>query len=114
MIIGIGCDIVEIARITNVIDKPVIQKLLSEKEQTIANQFPLARKSEWIAGRMAAKEAIYKAIHTVEECQFWNIEILVNEDGTPCVTSFPAYDIMVSIAHEKEYAVAYAIVQTKG
>lgn len=113
MIIGIGCDIVNIDRIKTSIDKAVIKKLLTEKEEALANQFPFDRKCEWIAGRLAAKEAIYKAIHSVVPCQFWNIEVLCGEDGSPTCTCFD-YDVMISIAHEKEYAIAYAMVQTKG
>ncbi|WP_416326901.1 holo-ACP synthase [[Eubacterium] hominis] len=112
MIIGIGTDIVEIQRIEKALHKPVIHKILTEKEQMIANQYQGHRKSEWIAGRFAAKEAIYKAIHNVVDCMVWDIEILMDESGAPVCSCFP-YDVMVSIAHEKEYAIAYAMVQTK-
>lgn len=113
MIIGIGCDIVEISRIANALNKPVIQRILSEKEQEIANQYPDKRKAEWIAGRFAAKEAIYKAIHKVVECTISDIEVLQDDTGAPVCTCFD-YDVMISIAHEKEYAIAYAMVLTKG
>ena len=113
MIIGIGCDIVEIARIAEAIDKAVIKKLLSEQEQKLAAQFSMKRKCEWIAGRLAAKEAIYKAIHTLEDRPFWQIEVLSAPDGSP-ICAHDVYDIQISIAHEKEYAIAYALVQTKG
>lgn len=113
MIIGIGCDIVTISRIEQAIDKPVIQKILTPREKEVADKLKGHRKSEWIAGRFAAKEAIYKAIHTVENCTILDIEILNNEQGAPVCTCFPAYEIMISIAHEKETAIAYALAQTK-
>lgn len=113
MIIGIGCDIVEISRIEKALYKPVIEKILTIKEQEIANQYPDKRKAEWIAGRFAAKEAIYKAIHTVVNCTISDIEVLKDESGAPICTCFD-YDVMISIAHEKEYAIAYAMVLTKG
>lgn len=113
MIIGIGCDIVEIARIEKAIEKSVITKILTEKELALANSYHGHRKSEWIAGRFAAKEAIYKAIHQQVPCEVTQIEILKEQDGAPiCVNDF-GLDIMISIAHEKEYAIAYALAQTK-
>lgn len=112
MIIGIGCDIVKISRIEDALQKPVIQKILTAREQKIADQYPDQRKAEWIAGRFAAKEAIYKAIHTVVNCTISDIEVLRDEVGAPICTCFD-YDVMLSIAHEKEYAIAYAMVSTK-
>ena len=113
MIIGIGTDIVDIKRIEKAMEQPVIQKILTPKEQELANRLRGHRKSEWIAGRFAAKEAIYKAIHNVVDCMIWDIEVLSDEHHAPICTCFP-YDVMISIAHEKEYAIAYALVQTKG
>lgn len=112
MIIGIGCDIVDISRIEKAMGKPFCDKLLTEAEKALSKEFPFARKCEWIAGRFAAKEAIYKAMHRVVNCSFWEIEVLNDEYGAPVCTCFP-YDIQVSIAHEKDYAIAYALVQTK-
>ena len=113
MIVGIGCDIVKIDRMMKSLDAPVMNKILTPQERELCASFSRQRKAEWIAGRFAAKEAIYKAIHTQVDTHVWLIEVLVNQDGSPCCVSFPDYLVQISIAHEKEYAIAYAMVLTK-
>ena len=106
MILGIGCDIVEIKRIEVALQKDHVKRILTPKDM------PFLRKAEWVAGRFAAKEAIYKAIHAIHACTLCDIEILSDDDGAPYCT-MEEYAIQVSIAHEKAYAIAYAIVESK-
>lgn len=113
MVIGIGCDIVQISRIRSQIhSEAFLRCILSEREYGYSERYPDARKAEWIAGRFAAKEAIYKALNAAFPCTLSQIEILSDEAGRPICT-FPNYHIQISIAHEKEYAIAYAIAHTK-
>lgn len=113
MLIGIGCDIVEVSRIyANINSENFLQCILTEKEYAICNAYAKQRKAEWIAGRFAAKEAIYKAINTVYACPLTQIEILSDVKGRPFCT-LSDFDIKISIAHEKAYAIAYAIAYTK-
>lgn len=109
MVIGVGCDIVQIARVHALITRHTTLHFLSEKEQLIFDGFRNEqRKAEWAAGRFAAKEAIYKAIHKVYPCALKEIEVLSDEQGAP-YCDMVSFDIQISIAHEKEYAIAYAI-----
>ena len=112
MILGIGCDIVEIKRIEVALQKDHVNRILTPKEQACCEDMPFLRKAEWVAGRFAAKEAIYKAIHAIHACTLCDIEILSDDDGAPYCT-MEEYAIQVSIAHEKAYAIAYAIVESK-
>lgn len=112
MIIGIGCDIVEIKRVEKALAKDHLKRALTPKEQASCAFMKEQRKAEWVAGRFAAKEAIYKALHRVHACTIYDIEILSDDDGAPYCT-MEVFKIHVSIAHEKAYAIAYAIVESK-
>lgn len=105
--IGIGCDIVEIKRIEKAASNSAFLKILTNKEYEIFQSLHGQRQWEWLAGRFAAKEAIYKAIHKMYPCVISDIEILSEKDGTPICTK-PSMQIQVSIAHEKTHAIAYA------
>lgn len=104
----IGCDIVAIDDVQKLVDKYGVMRVLTHEEQAIYNALPTLRKREWFAGRFAAKEAIYKAIHETFEHSFLAIEILKDEDGAP-LCRIDGYQIEISIAHDKNYAIAYAL-----
>ena len=109
MVIGVGCDIVQISRVDALLKRHAKLNFLTVNEQLKLDGFHNEqRKAEWAAGRFAAKEAIYKAIHKAYTCKLADIEVLSDEQGAPycCIAPF---DIQISIAHEKEYAIAYAI-----
>lgn len=110
MIVGVGCDIVEIKRMQIFLENKKKLVFLSQREKELCKNYPLERKAEWLAGRFAAKEAIFKAIHTQFQCTIFDFEILANEDGSP-VCHIDGYTIHISISHEKEYAIAYALVE---
>ncbi|PHV69813.1 holo-ACP synthase [Sporanaerobium hydrogeniformans] len=122
MIIGIGTDIIEIARIQKVAQGTTsfLNKAFTEKEQ--AYFFKKQYKAETIAGIFAAKEAISKAFGTgFRTFSLIDIEILPNTLGKPTATVYNnakellqelgAKEIQVSISHCKEYAVAYALIE---
>ena len=105
MIVGIGCDIVEIKRIKASNEK-FYKRVLTPNEQEVFHNMTKQRQIEFLAGRFVAKEAIYKACNALQTIS--NIEILNDENGKPyCIVE--GYTIHISIAHEKEYAIAYAI-----
>lgn len=64
MIIGIGVDIIEIARIKEAVElnESFIEKLFSKNEIEYLQTRNL--RAEYIAGRFAAKEAVSKALGT--------------------------------------------------
>ncbi|NFD75674.1 holo-ACP synthase [Clostridium botulinum] len=123
MIYGIGTDITEIRRIEKAItrNKNFINKLFTKNEMDLWEKKNF--KVEFIAGRFAAKEAISKALGTgIRDFNFKDIEIINNELGKPQVILKPkaediirkisqSYKIHLSISHEKEYAIAYALLE---
>lgn len=123
MIYGIGTDITEIKRIerATIRNKNFINKLFTKNEVEAweKKNFNI----EFIAGRFAAKEAISKALGTgIRGFNFKDIEIINNKLGKPKVILKPRaegiikkisrdYKIHLSISHEKEYAIAYALLE---
>lgn len=108
MIIGIGCDLVEIERLKANQDA-LAKRLLTIKEYETYLSFRGHRALEFLAGRFAAKEAIFKAIK-MKSLTLGQIEVLVDESGCP-VCPIEGYKIHLSISHEKKYAMAYVIVE---
>ena len=96
----IGCDIIKISRFDKNLDR-LKSKILNADEQKEFNK--VKNKLEYIAGRWAAKEAIFKAANIK------NVSILNNLDGSPYVANYP--NIQISISHEKKYAIAFALVK---
>ena len=105
MIAGIGCDIVAIKRIKKQ-KEDFYKRILTPREQVIYLEFNEARKLEFLAGRFAAKEAIYKACNDTGVLS--NIEVLNDDSGKP-YCNIEGFKIHISISHEKEYAAAYAV-----
>ena len=120
-IVGIGTDIVECQRISDMIDKHqdiFLQKVYTEREIAYCS----ARKSsvQHFAGRWAAKEAILKALGTgwAKGIQWSDIEIINEEGGKPRVVLHGGAstvaqgcgiaEILISISHCQTFAVAYA------
>lgn len=111
--IGIGCDIVEIARIQQLMKQEGYLKILTHAEQQYFHTLSKHRQVEWLAGRFVAKEAVFKAISTrYPQMVISQIEILTDDNGRPYVV-FPDCHVFVSISHEKQYAIAYATAMKK-
>ena len=124
MIIAIGNDIIEVARIKAAIDRrgnAFLKRILTENEMRYCLQFnpPYAR----IAGRFAAKEAISKAFGTGigNKISWHDIEIINEPTGKPKVVLSqkaakhipPSHEILLSISHCKEFAMATALLQNQ-
>lgn len=108
--IGIGTDIIEISRVRKSLNDAFLRKVLSPYEIRLCVNFRTERIIEYVAGRFAAKEAIIKALSDYELPRMQDIIILNDEKGKPVVT-YKNFDILVSISHEKEYAVATAVLR---
>lgn len=128
MIIGIGTDIIEIARVrrlmTGKLGERFVQRILTEREQQLAAE--RKEQFEFTAGRFAAKEAIVKAFGCGigEHIGFQDIEIMPDRLGKPlCTLSDQAwhrldYDeaamtLHLSISHGKTVVSAFAVVEGK-
>jgi holo-[acyl-carrier protein] synthase len=121
---GLGIDIVEIARIKEMIakyDHHFLDRLFTKKEQ----QYCLKKGSSktqaiHFAGRFAAKEAIAKALGCGfgQTLSFHDIEINNNSSGKPSATlstkahkTFKKPKIHISISHCHDYATAVALIE---
>lgn len=117
MITGIGLDIVEIGRIRKLDEKSakLRERVLTTNELAEYEQLSSNRKTEFLAGRFAAKEAFGKAKGTGigKMCGFHDIEITKDVNGKPSVFHLGKEDGMVSITHTKDYAAAQVILQTR-
>ncbi len=128
MIYGIGHDVLEIQRISDVMDRgrgtKFIQRILTEQEYQLVERRG-GRVAEFVAGRFAAKEAIVKALGCGigMEVGFQDIEILPDDKGKPEVNlsdeawtrlGLPEgrnYNIHLTITHSRDLASAFAVVE---
>ena len=121
-ILGIGTDIVECLRIAHMIERHgemFLGRVFTQQEI----EYCSARKqaTQHYAGRWAAKEAVLKALGTGWRggIEFTDIEVLPDGYGKPVATlhgrtrelaaSLGIRQMLVSISHGGEYAVATAI-----
>ncbi|GAK09787.1 holo-ACP synthase [Geomicrobium sp. JCM 19038] len=118
MIIGNGIDIVELERISKLLERQprFITRVLTANEQRSYAQLSKSRKIEYVGGRFAAKEAFAKAYGTGigSEISFQDIEIINNENGKPvlnCTKLKEAREVHVSVSHSKHYALANVIIE---
>jgi len=112
----IGIDIVSVSRIEKILNKfgnRALKKYLNESE------IKLIKSPQTAAGFWAAKEAVSKALGCGigSELSFHDINISKNSKGKPTVSLpekkynyFNIKEIDISITHEKEFAIAAAIV----
>jgi len=125
-IVGIGTDIVDVAR---------IEKLLRDKrDEFLARVFTpeeiaycdeKARPAVHFAARFAAKEALMKAIGTgwAKGVGFGDIRVINNAEGKPdlqtqgetkrILDGFGPSFLWLSLSHTKEYAMAMVVIEAK-
>jgi holo-[acyl-carrier protein] synthase len=112
LILGLGVDLVEVARIRAAMRNPrFLERILTIREMDEGMT------AERVAGRWAAKEAVAKAVGTF--LKWHDVEISNLPSGKPVVTISPAAynlngkSLHVSISHVKGQAVAVAILESK-
>ncbi len=126
-ILGIGVDIVNNKRIRSLISNRLfINKTFGKKEIKFSKK--KVNKINYFAKRFAAKEAFAKSIGTGfrKGLNFRDIEILNDEIGKPyflisqkigkIITKkfkVKKFNLFLSISDEKEYSIAFTILQTK-
>jgi len=126
-ILGIGVDIVENKRIDKLIrNKSFIKRTFGNKEVIFSKN--LSKKTNYYAKRFAAKESFAKSLGTGfrNNLNFKDIEILNNKAGKPYYLisqkinniikkkfKIKKFDLFLSISDEKEYSVAFTILQLK-
>lgn len=118
MILGTGVDITEVGRLRKAIEKwgkSFLNRVFTEAELKNAK----TRNSfyQHLAGRFAAKEAVFKAMGNLK-LNLKDVQILNDKDGRPYCqilnNKIKGCDIVLSISHVKNYAVANAIITKKG
>ena len=122
MILGIGCDLIEIERFRTAISRSgaaFLDRLFTPNEIDYCN-----RNKDPVfcfAGRFAAKEALAKALGVgIGSAISWHdMEILNDEHGKPFVVwkadveeRFGVAKTHISISHSHTIAMAYAVIET--
>lgn len=117
MIIGTGVDITEVSRLRRAFEKwgdSFLERVFTKTE--IANSRKRASLYQHLAGRFAAKEAVFKALGDAD-LAWHDVEILNDKNGKPSckILSKKGKDVTVhiSISHVKTYAVANAVITKK-
>lgn len=122
MIIGLGIDLVEIARIERAFSRfgnRFLEKIFMSSELCHMPKNP----AFWLAGRFAAKEATVKALGTGfrDGISMPDIEVVPDELGKPCIRLHNAaadrsmflkvHRAHLSISHERSMAAAVVVLE---
>jgi holo-[acyl-carrier protein] synthase len=123
MIIGIGTDIIEVARMERQLsaNQALGNKLFTQAEQAYAE--PKATRYQHYAARFAAKEAFFKALGTGYRfgMSFHEIEVVNDALGKPVIVvhgNVKAYvekleikHMHLTLSHVKEMACAFVVLE---
>ena len=126
-IIGNGVDIIKNSRINNSLKtKGFLNRIFTEKE--IQQGTKLTNKINFYAKRFAAKEAFVKAIGTGfrSDINFIDIEIKNCKNGKPYISlskklnnflqkkfKIQKYKVFLSLSDEKDYSIAFVVIDKK-
>jgi len=108
----LGIDIIKISKFKKITQKDYSfwSKFFTKEEWDYSFSRPGPAQS--LAGIFAAKEAVFKAIGSEDKKDFTKIGISHAKSGQPIasIKNIEKTRVNVSISHEKDYAVAVAIV----
>jgi holo-[acyl-carrier protein] synthase len=120
---GVGVDLVEVDRIERMIAERgahVFERLLTSAERAYCES--MARPAEHVAARLAAKEAVYKALQGTPEARgigWREIEVARRDDGRPDVElsgraaararELGVTRVLLSLSHTHRTAIAMAV-----
>tara|TARA_Y100000768_G_scaffold40988_1_gene26874 strand:+ start:357 stop:746 length:390 start_codon:yes stop_codon:yes gene_type:complete len=123
--IGIGVDIIDNSRLKNLLkNNNFIKRTFSKKEILVSNK--TLNKTNFFSKRFAAKEAFSKALGTGfrNNLNFKDVEIINDKLGKPYYLvnnkiknlikrkkKVSNFELFLSISDEKDYSVAFAIIQ---
>ena len=122
MICGIGVDMTTVERFIKWVEKPEMIDRFFNKEEKTSNPNIVFQKEHY-AARFAAKEAFSKALGTgISGFELKEVYITHNEEGKPVLNvegaalalmnkRFGNCNVFVSLSHEKEYAVAFVVLE---
>jgi holo-[acyl-carrier protein] synthase len=117
MILGTGVDITEVKRLRQAIEKwgnAFLDRVFTDEE--LENAKTRGSLYQHLAGRFAAKEAVFKALGDAH-LNWKDVQILNDKEGKPCCRILNGrgkkIEVHISISHVKNYAVANAIITKK-
>ena len=126
-ILGIGVDIIENKRLKKLLkNESFLKRIYGKKEIELSKK--IKNKINFFAKRFAAKESFAKSLGTGirKELNFKDIQILNDKIGKPYYLKTKKiskiiynkyktkmYHLFLSISDEKDYSVAFTIIQTK-
>lgn len=122
MIVGIGCDIIEIERIARAIKSESFIRRVFTAEEAAYCQRRGQQAAASFAARFAAKEAVLKALGTgLREGSLQEIAVDNDGQGKPLVQlsghfamlakQLGVKNIQISLSHSRELATAYVIME---
>ena len=116
-LIGMGVDITEVRRLRQAVEKwgqDFLQRIFTAQE--LKNAKNKSSFYQHLAGRFAAKEAVFKALGD-KNLGWQDVQILNDEEGKPYCFLFnqkgKKLEAHISISHVKTYAVASAVIIQK-
>ncbi|CAN5338843.1 holo-ACP synthase [soil metagenome] len=122
MIIGIGVDVVDLARFERALERtPKLRdRLFAEREQRPGGRVLHLRS---LAGRFAAKEAFMKALGESTGVQWHDMQVVADSHGNPSLELSGAARslaevrgitrVHLSMSHDAGVAVAYVVAEAK-
>lgn len=130
MIRGIGCDVVEVKRVADVLDahgERFVERLLTPNEIPLYHKRCALSKAHalaFISSRWAVKEAVSKALGTgiAEDVTFQSMEVMHNAKGAPImIFKDPLKErlmqeglfVHISITDEKTMVAAFAVAEQR-
>jgi len=122
MILGIGSDIIHIPRVARAIENErFLQRVYTARECAYAKSRGRGMAAS-LAARFAGKEAVLKAFGTgLRDGKLTDVEILPDALGAPVVhlggyfaaraEEMGVERVLVTLSHERDYAIAYCILE---
>ena len=124
-VIGLGVDLVDLEEAERLLERwgeRLLRRLLTDAEREYVLRF--ARPAQYLAGRLAAKEAVYKALQALpgaREVRWRHIEVVRRHDGLPSIRlheeaarlteAAGMVRISLSLTHTKRTAGAVALIE---
>lgn len=125
---GVGIDLVDVARADRLLERHgdhTLTRLLTETERQYVSS--RIRPAPYLAVRLAAKEAVFKALQSLPGARgvgWRDIEVHRAEDGKPSVVlhglardltaEVPGFKINLSLSHSDLTAAAVAVIERDG
>jgi holo-[acyl-carrier protein] synthase len=121
MIVGIGVDVVDIARFERALTRtPTLKhRLFAQGEQLKDGK---ARPLRSLAGRFAAKEALIKALGDSTGVRWHDMQVVADEHGNPSFELAGATQVIasernisrihLSMSHDAGVAIAYVVAES--